>query len=133
MTLRIIFPSNPIDTESEDICTTLSNIEPNDMRKIVFFDEHIQGYIIFSGPLDQQKDFIRLVMAILPLDILGENDPLSYAASESKVELDLGHDSLVHASESISIWKFELPVTYPRKRLSNPQLYIHCSLVDTKD
>lgn len=39
---------------------------------------------------------------------------------------------MVHASDSASIWKFELPVTYPRKRLNNPQLYVRCALVDTK-
>ena len=71
-------------------------------------------------------------MAILPLDALEESDPLSYTSSESKIELVLGENSVVHASDSASIWKFELPVTYPRKRLNNPQLYVRCALVDTK-
>lgn len=132
MSLRIIFPLRTIGTDNTDIPTILSNIQSDDVRRIVFFDEHIEGYIEYNGQLDHKKDLIKLEMAILPLDVLEESDPLSYTSSESKIELVLDEHSVVHASDSASIWKFELPVTYPRKRLNNPQLYVRCALVDTK-
>ncbi|RCK60751.1 Trafficking protein particle complex II-specific subunit 65 [Candida viswanathii] len=132
MSLRIVLPLRPIDADKGDILEILSNIQPHDVRNIVFFDEHITGYVIFEGSLDQHQDFVRLDVAILPLDILEEADPLSYASAESKIQVVLGQESVVHTSDSAHIWKFEIPVSYPRKRLNNPQLYVGCALIDAK-
>ena len=42
----------------------------------------------------------------------------------------MGKEELVYDNDLIQIWKFEIPVTYPRKRLNNPKLCISCSLVN---
>ena len=49
---------------------------------------------------------------------------------ENKISLTLGKEELVYDNDLIQIWKFEIPVTYPRKRLNNPKLCISCSLVN---
>ncbi|KAL6453523.1 LOW QUALITY PROTEIN: TRS65 Trafficking protein particle complex II-specific subunit 65 [Candida maltosa Xu316] len=125
MSLRIVLPLQSVDDSDENIFK--SKFDKITTRHIVFFDEQITGYIVFDGSFDQTKDFIRLDVAVLPSEITEEEDPLSRVNSESNVELILGQEAMVYSDQDIHIWKFEVPVNYPRKRFQEPQF---CFLVD---
>lgn len=83
-----------------------------------------------EGSLDQETGFVQCEVAILQLNNVEEKDPLNYVNLENKISLTLGKEELVYDNDLIQIWKFEIPVTYPRKRLNNPKLCISCSLVN---
>ncbi|KGQ91792.1 hypothetical protein MEO_00517 [Candida albicans P94015] len=130
MSLQIVLSLDPLETSGLTSNNVREFLEKCQVRDIVFFDESVSGYVVHEGSLDQETGFVQCEVAILQLNNVEEKDPLNYVNSENKISLTLGKEELVYDNDLIQIWKFEIPVTYPRKRLNNPKLCISCSLVN---
>lgn len=130
MSLQIVLSLDPLETSGLTSNNVREFLEKCQVRDIVFFDESVLGYVVHEGSLDQETGFVQCEVAILQLNNVEEKDPLNYVNLENKISLTLGKEELVYDNDLIQIWKFEIPVTYPRKRLDNPKLCISCSLVN---
>lgn len=144
MNLSITLPSKANHLEKyKDLSKFLFHLHSLPVRDIIFFDESILGFIILKTPPNTQsykpsKVFVDI--SILLADILEskadiENDKFN----SSIINTTLGSDDIIFQGENNDehyiIWKFEVPVTYPKKKVNNPNVLFSCFISDkeTKD
>ncbi|KAK6454066.1 KRE11-like protein [Scheffersomyces xylosifermentans] len=143
MSVSIVLPSQPEKLHDiKDLDKLLFLLKAaNRNRKIVFFDEAIVGYIIFTDKDNshQGKTSISLDGTILPADIVENQNPEKYISAINNfriLDTYLSEDDIVLDGYSETeeahcrIWKFEVPITYPRRKFSNPILFLSCVLHD---
>lgn len=146
MSVQIVLPTylNEELAQIDVVDRFLSRLEASTSRSVVFFDESITGYVYHQG--DSPTSFsVFLDVSIYPGDERGEP---GYKNGFESVDTNLEYNSSIHNifnstltdkdivfsghSESrgthCKVWKFTLPVFYPRKKFDNPKVKISCYL-----
>ncbi|EAZ63423.2 KRE11-like protein [Scheffersomyces stipitis CBS 6054] len=143
MSISIVLPSNPDRLRGvTDIDKFLFVCNPSaSTRRIVFFDESIVGYIVYQGQeLPSHRSQVYLDVTILPADIVENQNPEKYLSlgSAAITDLLLKEENLIFDNvesqangNHYSIWRFEVPIIYPRRRFSNPILFLSCAIHDS--
>ncbi|KAK6463326.1 KRE11-like protein [Scheffersomyces coipomensis] len=127
-------------------------------RSIVFYDEAIVGYIIYKNSEKVVSTPVYLDITILPADIVeNQSSKTLFKATDSKSTAENGNgngNGNVGSNNNLNnfgilsktlneehvvfqgsiegdnykIWRFEVPITYPKKKFTNPRLLLACSL-----
>ncbi|CAI5757902.1 unnamed protein product [Candida verbasci] len=113
MALRIIVPTRKIIND-DTIIDQLNDVIP---RGLLFFDESIVGYVICTKKCQKIS---------LDLTIDSNENPIN----ENNINILLDKDAIVYENEGTTVWRFEISVNYPRKRLNNPHLFLTATLID---
>lgn len=162
MDLSILIPQSPDqlleDCKEKDLDNFLINIKSTQSRSIIFFDESLEGYIIYKSDQiipDDFHDVAYLNVSILPSELNDEkpevvpkdkvtDDELSTndldngnltSNNYSVLNTPLSSDQVVlRGSNSVDdfhyiIWKFEIPMVYPRKKFDDPNI-LFCASFD---
>lgn len=134
---------------STELDTFLLNLNASSNRRLLFYDENISGYIIYTDTANEENIPYN---AYLEASILsGEHDTGNsiLIASRSVPDVDgnedeeskTGNESLISSQslESLNIifsgvkddthytiWKFTIPITYPRKKCNDPHVVFSC-------
>ena len=141
MNLSITLPSRANKLEEyKDLDKFLFHLHSLPVRDIIFFDETIIGFIVLKTPPNtpsykQSKVFLDISIVLADLleskaDI--ENDKFN----SSIINRTLGSDDIIFQGENNDehyiIWKFEVPVTYPKKKVNNPNVLFSCFISDNE-
>ncbi|ODV60484.1 Trs65p ASCRUDRAFT_26876, partial [Ascoidea rubescens DSM 1968] len=112
-------------------------------RKIAFFDEFIAGYVVLANShsaADNSNYFAAISELLLSLDLYvhpssdNYNEPLdsknrNYHIKNYQLASDKNDDDADdEKSLLISVWKFKLPIAYPKRKISLPEIQISISL-----
>lgn len=141
MSLAIVLPrtsASPATDSPEDLGPFIKHLQDSPARKIIFFDESLVGYVVHASESKTDASTVYLNVSILPGDASDgaereyTTDDDSFAANFSIASTTLDASSIVilghYAPESTyyTAWKFELPITYPRKKFSDPKIRLSC-------
>ncbi|ODV70375.1 hypothetical protein HYPBUDRAFT_103884 [Hyphopichia burtonii NRRL Y-1933] len=133
MSLTILLPERldqlTEDENEKDLDNFLINLDSVPKRKLIFFDEALIGYIKFESSLPISPDFNNhayLNVAVIPGD-------LDLVNQKSSTKSENGQNVRLKGSTSINdkhyvIWKFEIPIGYPRTKFSDPKILFSCFL-----
>lgn len=124
MSLSLFIPRNlALPTEDIDEFLEASRRDPG--RSLIFFDEHVVGYVI-------QKDSASVSSVYLNVSIVPGPQEGGEDAS-SILSTPLGSDDIVLQGKGTIdekhylVWRFELPIVYPRKKYASPNIEFSCS------
>ncbi|KAG7661093.1 uncharacterized protein J8A68_005465 [[Candida] subhashii] len=126
MNIQIKLPVTSIDLEGSNV---IEQLEASVSREIVFFDESIVGYIIHTSDSEPSPVPKR---ASLDISILPQDSITHVLNADQRNGFNIANltiDETVYSYENHHVWKFEVPVTYPKKRLANPRLLVSCTLI----
>lgn len=112
----------------------LFQLSSSPIRDIIFFDEAITGFIVLKSKVDVQKYQKSSVSVNTSITSAGILEP------EVRIENDKYNSDLINTTltsqdiyvqgisnnEHYIIWKFEIPITYPKKKISNPNVSVTC-------
>ncbi|KAK6198781.1 KRE11-like protein [Scheffersomyces amazonensis] len=157
MSLSIVIPHR-VDRLSSlsSIDKFLFHISSVKNRLLVFYEESITGYIIYKTKDKPRLTPVYLDVTILPADAADNPYDSTYKSTvqiptddnSSNGNGDGNHNKLFNNYGVLSktlqdkdivfsgisnedhyiIWKFEVPITYPKKKFSNPNLVLSCFL-----
>lgn len=124
-------------------------------REIGFFDESLTGFIIYKDKEQPtiRKSTVYLEVSILPANLVDDDvalgnylntvqDEQEYETTSSSSNNFNIHETTLTESdimiESVSesdmnyyvIWRFEIPVSYPKRKFADPKLLVSCILHD---
>ncbi|ODQ81263.1 hypothetical protein BABINDRAFT_7075 [Babjeviella inositovora NRRL Y-12698] len=129
MDLQIHLPLNGLD---ETLIPTafLEQLQSSPSRKVTFFDETITGYLHLT---DEVMGFgnhvadasIYIDLAVIP-DSAQTHNPEFHIKSIELTKTDLLFSSEVNLKGKTSfatVWKFALPILYPKKKVASPQVF----------
>lgn len=92
----------------------------SETRQFAFFDEILVGYVTGNAITDDVPEHCILTL-------------YAYIVSDEKDEELIAEMNLQRTNEQVELgnpntitWNFELPITYPRKRIEQPQLVLKC-------
>lgn len=124
-------------------------------RSLVFFDEHITGYVIAEANevVQLERRVIHLDISIIPDELTSSVDNGQSLSGDRRNsddandvkhhnhnvnynigEIVLNDDNIVFDDGSnYIIWRFDIDIVYPRKKFKNPKLSIIASLGDNSD
>lgn len=158
MSLTILLPEKldqlNEDENEKDLDNFLINLDSVPKRKLIFFDEALIGYIRFESSLPISADFNNhayLNVAVIPGDLDLVNQSSSTKSESGRTYSDLSNGELASNNYSIMsipitpenvrlkgstsindkhyvIWKFEIPIGYPRTKFSDPKILFSCFL-----
>lgn len=139
MNLSITLPTKANQLEKyEDLDKFLFHLHSSPVRDIIFFDESILGFIVLKAPLNTQnykQSKVFLDISIVLADLLkSKSDIENDKFNSSIINTTLGSDDIIFHGENNDhhyiIWKFEVPVTYPKKKVNNPNVLFSCFISD---
>lgn len=142
MSLSIAIPQNPDqliqNTDDHDINQFLISLKSIPNRSLIFFDESLVGYIIFKTNEEYTKELshnVYLNVSVTPGDVNGEAEPQNGAKEDSNYSVlntVLSSSHIIFLGQNTIddlnyiIWRFEIPMVYPRRKLNNPKILFSC-------
>lgn len=142
MSLTVYFPgsSQGLD-DAGDFDTFEFRIQNARKRPIVFFDESIDGYLVYKGNRARSSS-VDIEVNVIPKDVL-ENEEVQNSFLEDVAAKDTAFGSFETLSTKVTaadivfnedtddntvviVWKLVLPLEYPKRRLHNPKLVVSC-------
>ncbi|ODV76969.1 uncharacterized protein CANTADRAFT_27400 [Suhomyces tanzawaensis NRRL Y-17324] len=160
MSISIVLPRESSSSEHSPTGKALvAQLKSSSQRPIVFFDETIHGYILYQDQLEPttKRSTAYLDVSIVPADVAEALELDSFSKDESTHEPSEDHDSpagfhssnfsildltlnesdIVYQGQTDGnyyiVWRFEIPVTYPRKKSPNPRIMLTCYLHADED
>ncbi|KAI5955839.1 hypothetical protein KGF54_001341 [Candida jiufengensis] len=128
MSLKIILP-----THKNELNNDLDTLENLQTRKIAYYDETIKGYIINNNENNLGPKKVSLYSSILPQGSTLSNTSIDDSTSSSMFKFTLDENQVILDNDKTTVWQFELPIMYQRKKYAQPNLFISCKLEDSID
>lgn len=141
MSLAIVVPGSPapsVADSQQDLYPFVKHLQDAPGRRIIFFDESLVGYVLHTSETKTDASTVYLNVSILPGDALDgaergtTTEDESFATNFSIASTTLDATSMVvlgnYGPENTyyTVWKFEVPITYPRKKFSDPKILLSC-------
>lgn len=138
MNLSITLPTKANQLEKyEDLDKFLFHLHSSPVRDIIFFDESILGFIVLKTPSNtrnHKQSKVFLDISIVLADLLESKNIENDKFNSSIINATLGSDDIIFHGENNDdhyiIWKFEVPVAYPKKKVNNPNVLFSCFISD---
>lgn len=139
MSISITLPTNASKLESiKDFDKFLLHLSSSPERDIIFFDESVIGYVTLkttsnSQYYKQSKVFVDVSIQLADqLESKAEIDNGNFNSNIINTSLDAEDIIIqgVHNDEHYIIWKLEIPITYPKKKVNDPNILFSCFIND---
>lgn len=140
MSISILLPAQPSDLlRLKDVDKFLLRAKNVKQRSIVFFDESVSVFVILKH--DNSPKTVFMDVSVMPGQPPTDHKPevdLPILSKEAAViaSFSLANTSVILEGKSeiedafYSIWTYQVPIVYPKKKVDNPQILISCSCRD---
>lgn len=138
MSLSIALPQSPDqliqNTNDHDINLFLINLKSIPSRSLIFFDESLVGYIIYKTEDEKSLELtqdVYLNVSVTPGDG-SDGDSFNEESNYSVLNTVLSSTHIIFLGQNTIddfkyiIWRFEIPMVYPRRKLNNPKILFSC-------
>lgn len=138
MSLSIALPQSPDqliqNTDDHDINQFLVNLKSIPSRSLIFFDESLVGYIIYKTEDEKSLDLnqdVYLNVSVTPGDG-SDGESFKEEPNYSVLNTVLSSTHIIFLGQNTIddlkyiIWRFEIPMVYPRRKLNNPKILFSC-------
>ncbi|KAI3406410.2 hypothetical protein KGF56_000891 [Candida oxycetoniae] len=129
MDIKIIVPTKERSGKNE----IFEEIENNENRSLLFFDEIVVGYVVLahrkSAPykLKLEASFSSGNGAASKQDFETAKD------DEVIAKCYLSEKDVVVCEDELTVWKFKVPAVYPRMRMEDPCLQLSCFYTESHE
>ena len=139
MSISILLPAQPGDLlRLKDIDKFLLRAKSVRLRSIVFFDESVSVFVVLKH--DSEPKTVFMDVSVVPGEGPGgpggpktEADvPIRPQDAAVIASFALAKNSVLFEGKSdmddafYSVWTYQIPIVYPKKKASNPQILISC-------
>lgn len=140
MSVSITLPANPVDFVGiQDVDKLNAKLGNAKQRKIVFFDESVSVFVVLKHDDSPKTVFmdVSIVSGTNPSDAKSDAELLALPNETAVIaSFPLAAENVILSGKSdldgklYSIWTYQVPIVYPKKKVNNPQILISCYCCD---
>ena len=139
ITVKLVNKAENVD-ETKSISRFIFNLESLPQRKVVFFGETINGFVILETKRGQNRssDIVDMSFAILPEK--RQADDVNFGKEEKDFKIVLDSKDIVKqgfceddSDTFYTVWKFNAFVPYSMRRYNRSKLLVDCQINEKKE